>query len=585
MNKEQLKRRIAVAAGLEPADTVIKNGRIIDVFNGEIIEGDVALADGYFAGIGSYEGIQVIDAEGLFICPGFIDGHVHIESSMVTPEEFAKAVLPHGVTTVIADPHEIANVLGTEGIRYMLDASEGLPLDILIMLPSSVPAADFEHSGAVLNSGDLLPFLDHPRVLGLAEVMNFPAVKYTDDSMLEKIQNTLQAGKRIDGHAAGFLPEDINIYMAANIRSDHEGTSAEDAKMRLQRGMYVMIREGTAAKDLKSMIGAVTSRNSRRCFFVTDDKHLDDLIEEGSIDHNARLAVSCGLDPITAVLMASLNAAEYFGLHDKGAIAPGYRADFILLEDLPSMTIKHVFKDGRPVAKDGHLTPFPVRNTSEPILPTVHYPDELDLQLAIGSNKANMIEIVPNSLMTLHKVAEAGTDQEGNFLPSIERDFLKLALIERHRNTGLIGLGIVHGLGLKAGAIGSTVAHDSHNLIIAGTNDEDIQLAAQEIKRMQGGLIAVKNGEILARIELPIAGLMSASSYKDVYHKLKELDLALDEMGAAKSFDPFLCLSFLALPVIPKLKLTVHGLFDAAVFKLIGTAAEKHPNGSSPSIL
>lgn len=573
MSKDILTRRIAVAAGRELADSVIKNGKIIDVFNGELIEGDIAIVDGYFAGIGTFEGKIEIDAKGSFISPALIDAHVHIESSMITPSEFANVVLMHGVTTVITDPHEIANVSGAAGIQYMLDSSDHLSVDVMVMLPSSVPAADFEYSGAVLNMEELSPFLGHPRVLGLAEVMNFPAVKNSDVSMLDKISETLKVGKRIDGHAAGLSDNDLNIYMAAGIRSDHEGTTAEEAKDRIRKGMYLMIREGTVAKDLKNIISAVTDRNSRRCLFVTDDKHLDDLIEEGSVDHNIRLAILEGLDPITAIQMATINPAEYYGLHDKGAIAPGYQADFLFIDNIEEVTIREVYKNGKAVVSRGKLiTPedHPVTKRAG-VINTVHFRDlcKTDLQIVTPTPLANIIKINPNSLVTKHIVDKIDLDDEGRFQPSNITDYIKLALIERHKGTGLIGLGIVHGLGLKDGAIASTVAHDSHNLIIAGVNDQDILLAANELKRMQGGLVAVKNGEVLAALELPVAGLISTLPFKEVYNQLKQLNLALKELGASESFNPFLTLSFLALPVIPELKLTVQGLFDVKSYRHI----------------
>ncbi len=570
MDSDNLTRRIAVAAGREPADLVIKNGRIIDVFNAEMIEGDVAIVDGYFAGIGDFEGKKVIDAKGCLISPSFIDGHVHNESSMVTPQEFAKVLLLHGVTTVITDPHEIANVSGVDGIQFMLDSSEGLPIDILFMLPSCVPAVEFEHSGAILNIEELKPFYSDPRVLGLAEVMNFPAVKNSENTMIQKLLETTRAGKKIDGHAAGLTANELNIYMAAGIRTDHECTTIEEAKARLQKGMYLMIREGTVARDLRNLISVVHERNSRRCLFVTDDKHLDDLLAEGSIDFNVKLAIREGVNPLTAIQMATINAAECFDLFDKGAIAPGYQADFLLIDDLETMTIKQVFKNGNPVVIDGELIDFnenPLK-VPESLSATVsfHNVTEVDLQTPLKSNNANVIEIVPNSLITKHLIEEVDRNQAGMFQPSIKRDQLKLILIERHHMTKHIGLGIVKGLGLQAGAIASTVAHDSHNLIICGTNDTDILFAANEMKRIQGGLVVVKNGVVLASLELPIAGLISPLSYQEVFEKLQMLKVALGDLGASDHFNPFLTLSFLALPVIPELKLTVQGLFDVEKF-------------------
>jgi adenine deaminase len=574
MERNQLARRISVASGKEPADTVIKNGKIIDVFNGEIIEADIAIVDGYFAGIGQYEGNHTIDAKGCYVSPAFIDGHVHIESSTVTASEFAKVLLQHGVTTVIADPHEIANVCGAAGIQYMLDSSENLPFDFYFMLPSCVPATEFEHAGAILKADDLKPFYHHPRVLGLAEVMNFPAVLHADPDMLTKICDSRQAGKKIDGHAAGLTANDLNVYMSAGIQTDHESTNAEEALERLRRGMYLMIREGTVAKDLQQLTPIVNERNARRCLFVTDDKHLDDLICEGSIDHNIRLAISSGLSPLTAIQMATINAAECFGLAEKGAIAPGYKADFILFEDLENIKIVDVYKDGNSVIENGvYLNKVENKSVTgtELLRNSVRFHDitEKSLDIPLLSKNANIIEIIPNSLVTKHVIEEVETCERGTFQTSIPNDHLKIAVIERHHLTKEIGLGIVKGLGLKNGAIATTIAHDSHNLIIAGTNDQDMVLAANTLKEMQGGMIVVNQGEVLASLELPIAGLMSDRPYQEVYSKLNEINLALEELGASGEFNPFLTLSFLALPVIPELKLTDQGLFQLSTFKHI----------------
>ncbi|WHY01551.1 adenine deaminase [Neobacillus sp. DY30] len=574
MERNQLTRRISVASGKEPADTVVKNGRIIDVFNGEIIEGDIAIVDGYFAGIGQYDGKNVVNAHGRYVLPAFIDGHVHIESSLVTPSEFAKVLLPHGVTTVIADPHEIANVLGTAGIQYILDSSEHLPFDIYIMLPSCVPATSFENSGAILKAEDLLPFYQHPRVLGLAEVMNFPAVLNAEDDMLNKIADAKQFGKKVDGHAAGLSRSDLNVYTAAGIMTDHESTTAEEAKERLRSGMYLMIREGTVAKDLQNLITVVNQFNSRRCLFVTDDKHLDDLVLSGSIDHNVRLAINLGISPIVAIQMATINAAECFGLSDKGAIAAGYKADFSLVEDLDTLKILDVYKNGKAVVQNGTLVTDCSaihKDGSDSLKNSVHF-DEItkaNFEISLSANKANIIEIIPNSLVTRHIVEEVEICSQGFFQPSTSGDQLKLAVIERHHLTKQIGLGIVKGLGLKYGAIATTIAHDSHNLIIAGTNDEDMVLAANTIKIMQGGLVVIKDGQILASLELPIAGLISNRPYREVYCSLNNLHIALEKLGANDHFNPFLTLSFLALPVIPELKLTDRGLFKVSIFKHI----------------
>ena len=574
MEKHKFVRRIEVAAGRQMADTVIKNGKIVDVFNGEIIDGDIAIVDGYIAGIGSYSGKTIVNAKGSYIAPSFIDGHVHIESSMLTPKEFAKVLLMHGVTTAVADPHEIANVLGATGIQYILDSTENLPFDFYIMLPSCVPATEFEHSGATLSIEDLKPFYEHPRVLGLAEVMNFPAVCHAEDSMMAKMIETRKRGKKIDGHAAGLSKHDLNVYMAAGIQTDHESTTKEEAKQRLQKGMYLMIREGTVAKDLRQLLSVVTERNSRRCLFVTDDKHLDDLINEGSIDHNVRLAICEGLSPIIAIQMATINAAECFGLHEKGAIAPGYKADFLFFNDLKNIEINQVFKDGKIVVENGSLIDFPSAS-NQTLTATLkksvnfHPLSNGNLQISLKSRKANIIEIIPNSLITKHIIEEVTINEQGLFQASILKDQLKLAVVERHHRTKHIGLGILKGLGIKTGAIATTIAHDSHNLIIAGTNDEDMLVAAKAIQGIQGGLVVVHNEKVIAALELPIAGLMSERSYQDIFSNLNNIHQALTIVGGNNHFNPFLTLSFLALPVIPELKLTDSGLFQVSKFKHI----------------
>ncbi|WP_257008322.1 adenine deaminase [Bacillus sp. FJAT-45350] len=577
MSKNQLKQQLAVATRESIADLVIKNGKILDVFNREIIEEDVAIKDGKFVGIGDYDGKEIIDAKGSFVCPTFIDGHVHIESSMVTPNELGKVLLPHGVSTIIADPHEIANVSGSDGIQYILDASEKSPLNIYIMLPSCVPATEFEHSGATLTAEDLAPFYDHPLVLGLAEVMDFPAVLTGKDQMLDKLLSASKYEKLIDGHAAGLDKYGLNGYMTAGIRTDHEAISVKEAKERLQRGMHLMIREGSVAKDLVNLLPVVTEKNASRCLFVTDDKHLDDLLEEGNIDHNVRLAITNGMDPLLAYCMASFHSAQYFGLQTKGAIAPGYDADFMLVSNIEEVTIKQVFTNGAIVAQDGKLV---IETEDSYIVPPVNLTKSVNLpelkaenfQIKLDSAKANIIDIIPNSLVTKHMIEEVDIEN-GIFIPSVEKDQLKLTVIERHHQTGHIGLGIVKGLKLQAGAIASTVAHDSHNLIVCSTNDQDLLTAVEVIKQMQGGTVVVKDGQVLSKLELSISGLISDKPYEEVNKELKHLNAALAKIGFQETFNPFLTLSFLALPVIPELKLTDLGLFDVKAFKHIDISA------------
>ncbi|MDQ0428734.1 adenine deaminase [Planomicrobium stackebrandtii] len=571
MNKEKLKKRIDAANKQTKVDLVIRHASIVNVFTKNLTMGDVAISDGVIVGIGEYEGIQEIDATGKFVAPGLIDAHVHIESSMVTPQQFSQVVLPHGVTTVITDPHEIANVSGTAGLEFMLKDSEASLLDIKVMLPSCVPATLFETSGAKLSAEQLAPFLDREQVLGLAEVMDFPAVLRGEDAMLDK----LLLSQQIDGHAAGLSENDINVYGTAGILTDHECVTKEEMIMRLERGLYVMLREGSVAKNLHALLEGVTEKNAQRCLFCTDDKHLDDLIEEGSVDYNVRVAIKQGIDPITAISMASINAAQCFGLRQKGAIAPGYDADFLLLDSLEEFRISEVYKDGQLAAQNGHyMGPVGEKSETSAVQNTVRIADiSIDsLQIPMGhSTQAHVIGINPNNLITEHLIEETPVN-DGFFVSNTSKDLLKIAVIERHQATGNIGLGIVKGLGLKNGAIATTVAHDSHNIIAVGTSDEDIKAAVEALHKLKGGLAIVQEGKILASLSLGIAGLMSEEPFPAVYEQLKTLDQSLLKIGAPTHFNAFLTLSFLSLPVIPHLKLTDCGLFDVASFQHIEVA-------------
>ncbi|GIN93457.1 adenine deaminase [Siminovitchia terrae] len=574
--KELLKKRIDVAAKRLPADLVIKNGKVVNVFTREVITEDIAIVDGYIVGTGAFEGYETVDASDQFVVPGFIDGHVHIESAMVTPSEFSNVVLPHGVTTIVADPHEIANVSGTDGIDFMLEASEGIPLEVLLMLPSCVPATPFENSGATLEHSDLEPYYTHPRVIGLGEVMDYPSVLYKDDKMLDKIMDASVKEKHVDGHASAIDADGINVYMAAGIRTDHECVTAEEALVRLRKGMYVMLREGSAAKDLVTLLKAVNEHNARRCLFVTDDKHLDEIIDEGSIDFNVKTAIREGVDPLLAIQMATLNAAECFGLKTKGAIAPGFEADLVLLKDLETVDIGRVYKGGKLVAKNGEviqatgsITPPSIITDSVNISPVSL--EGLKVKMSRG-NMANIIEIRPKMIVTRHLIEEVDV-KGGYFQPSVEKDQLKIAVIERHCRTGNIGLGIIKGLGIKNGAIASTVAHDSHNIVAAGTNDEDLLRAIHLTAGMRGGLAVVEGGKLLASLPLPVAGLMSNMEYKVVNERIHDLNNALAKVGCSMEFNPFITLAFLALPVIPELKLTDTGLFDVKSFQHLDVEA------------
>ncbi|KGX89533.1 adenine deaminase [Pontibacillus marinus] len=578
--KEQISKRIKVANKQQPADMVIKNGRIVDVFNQEIVEEDVAIVDGIFVGLGEFDGERVIDAQGKYVCPGFIDGHVHIESSMVKPSEFSKVVLPHGVTSVITDPHEIANVSGEDGIQFMIDDAKTSLLDVYFMIPSSVPATPMENNGAHLGAKKLAPFYEQADVIGLAEVMDYPAVANASEDMIEKLYNASAHKLNIDGHAAGFGPDELNVYKAAGIRTDHECNTGEEALARVRRGMHVLIREGSASKDLTSIISVVNHRNAHRFLFCTDDKGLDELIDEGSIDHNVRLSIRHGVEPIQSIQMATLNAAQCYGLDRKGAIAPGYDADFLLLEDLETIRIGEVYKEGTCVAVGGNYVgeDSPSIEPGASITNSVNLPNINleDLRIPINSSKsAHVMEVIPNCLLT-NKLVMDVDEENGYFLPSLKRDQAKLAVIERHQRTGNMGLGIVKGLHLEKGAIASTVAHDSHNLVVAGMNDLDMQLAINHLKEVNGGFVIVKDKEILASIPFDIAGLMSKKDYSTVNQKLRHLHNSLqDVMKKDASFNPFLTLSFLTLPVIPELKLTDKGLFDVTKHKHIPIEVER----------
>lgn len=574
MNKETLAKRLNASSGRQKADTVIKNGKIMDVFNQEWISADIAITDGMIVGLGDYEGEEVIDAEGQMIVPGFIDGHVHIESSMVTPIEFAKAVLPHGVTAVITDPHEIANVSGAKGISFMIEQAKKAPLHIHFMLPSCVPAASFERSGAVLKAADLKPFYQEKEVLGLAEVMDYVSVAEGEEDMVEKLLDAKLHGKRIDGHLAGLSSDLINIYRTALVSNDHEVTTREEALDRIRRGMYVMLREGSVAKNTLSVLPAVNEKNARRFFFCTDDKHVDDLLSEGSVNHQVKLAIAAGLDPFLAYQLGSLNAAECYGLDTKGAVAPGFDADLLFISDLRQVTITKTMVSGRTVAENGRTIYEQTADSESPdaaLLDTVKLKaplTELDFHMPVQEGKnMNVIQIIPNHLETRRK--EVPAPPSDMFQADIEHDLLKIAVVERHSGEKIIGLGIVHGFGLKEGALATTISHDSHNIIAVGTNDADLAAAINQLHDIGGGLAAVKNGELLHSVPLPIAGLLSDQSAEWVNDSLSVLHEKLPLIGFTGNFNPFLTLSFLALPVIPDIKMTATGLFDVKAFQHI----------------
>lgn len=567
--------RIKVASGEGKADLLIKNGRVVNVFTGEIEKKDVAIFDGVIIGLGDYEAKTTMDVEGDFLCPGLIDGHLHIESSMVTIPQFAQAVLPHGTTTVVIDPHEIANVMGIEGIRFMAESAKGIPLNVFIMLPSCVPATFMETSGAHLRAKDLKPLWNEPWAIGLAEMMNFPGVIHRDRDVLKKIE--MARGKRIDGHAPLLSGKGLYAYLTSGIRSDHECTKLQEAYEKLKNGMWIMVREGSTARNLKDLIHLINTKNSRRFFFVTDDRHPKELLEEGHIDSMVREGVRNGVDPILAIQMATLNPAEYFRLDDLGAIAPGYRADIITFDHLARFKIKKVFKDGFLVAENGKMLQGPIPSWREKRIRckrSVHLGRIRKESLLLKTNQslAKVIQLIPDQIIT-KKVLKRIPLKDGVAYPDLKEDVLKIVVVERHQATGNLGLGFVQGFGLKKGAIGSSVAHDSHNLIIVGTNDEDMFKAILTLKEMGGGLVVVSEGKVLASLALPIAGLMSEAPVGEIHKKLDGLHKAIQRLGCKVS-DPFMTLSFLALPVIPELKITDKGLVDVNQFKIVSVFGE-----------
>jgi len=562
-----MRQQMLAAQGKVEPDLVLKNAHVVDVLNLEIYTADIAIFEGKIVGVGEYSGHKEIDLTGQYVSPGFIDAHVHIESSLVTPREFAKVVVPHGVTSVVTDPHEIANVMGTQGLDYMLADSEGLPLDVFFMLPSCVPCTPFENSGAVLEASDLERYYTHPRVLGLAEVMDSSSVCLGVDSMVSKLDQAHRYEKRIDGHAAGADNTVLNVYATAGIKTDHECITASEAKERLRRGMYLMIREGSVAKNLDALLPAVTSANARRCMFVTDDNHLAELLEHGSVDYIVNLAIAKGMDPLQAIQLVTLNPAECFGL-SKGAVAPGFDADLVIFDNLRNIQPRMVVKNGVVVYEEGRLvTEVPrsedignsiVLNELTPADFAIHLTSEDSINT---ETKANIIGYVEGSLVTQHLV-RAVQVHDGLFMPSAKESQAKVAVIERHKGTGNIGLGIVEGLKLTHGAIATTIAHDSHNVVVLGMDDPDMALAANYLKEIGGGMVAVQNGEILAFVELPIAGLMSHFPYEKTLSDIDCFNSTLNALGVANGSDTMLALSFLALPVIPALKITDTGLFD-----------------------
>ncbi len=563
----EIKNSIEISSGSKRVDLLLKNARVINTFSGDIHKTHVAVHRGKIVGFGEYPAKKTMDLKNAYLAPGFIDGHVHIESSMVKVPEFAKTVLPHGTTAVVIDPHEIANVLGLDGIRYMLTSSIDIPLDVFVMLPSCVPSTELETAGAELSAHDLSLLLNEERVLGIGEMMNYPAVVHQNQDVLEKI--AIAKNKIVDGHAPMLRGKHLYAYVSAGIRSDHECTSVEEAKVKLRAGMHIMIREGTAAKNLKGLLPLVNSENSRKFLLVTDDRHLDDIFREGHIDYLVRTAIKLGVDFIRAIQMATINAAEYFGIKNLGAVVPGYQADFIVFRDIKKLDISKVFKNGRLVAQNGKIEPKVVPDYKGKTRGTINvkWIEHEDFALKAESKNARVINIVPNQIVT--KLSIEPVKNDGGYVSSdMDRDILKIAVIERHMASGRIALGLVKGFGLKKGAIASSISHDSHNIVVIGTHDGDMYAAAVQVVKMQGGIVAALNGQVLDALSLPVAGLMSDRSAEFVREKQARLNAIAKTLGS-KIDDPYMAMSFLTLPPIPEIRITDRGIIDAVKFKIV----------------
>ncbi|MGD2036463.1 MAG: adenine deaminase [Desulfobacterales bacterium] len=565
MNLDEI---IKAACGEKPVDLLLTNARIINVFTGEVVPDAVAISDGMIVGFGPYEAKKIVDVDSRYVAPGFIDSHVHIESSMACVAEFARAVLVHGTTTVAADPHEIANVLGSAGIEYMLQSAEHQPMNLYFTLPSCVPATDMETSGARLTAEDLRPFLRKEKIVALAEMMNYPGVLMRDPAVLSKITTARQQKKPVDGHAPGLKGRKLHAYIAAGVQSDHECTTEQEAREKLAAGMVIMIRQGTGAKNLQALLPAINATTSRRMMWCTDDRHPNDLIQEGHIDSIVREAIQSGLDPHLAIQMATLNPADYFGLSHLGAIAPGRQADLVVFSDIKKPVIEQVYCQGILTAENGKIraeVQFPATGT---VAPVMHIDvQNVDFSMPAEQGRIRVIEIVSDQLITRQRI-EATPVKNHQAVSEPSKDLLKIAVVERHRGTGNIGRGYIKGFGLKQGALASSVAHDSHNIIVVGTADEDMQAALEAVVEMGGGLAAVSNGRLLAGLALPIAGLMSLEPVRTVRDQLERLIEIAHELGTTLQ-DPFMTLSFMALPVIPELKLTDMGLIDVSKFEVV----------------
>ena len=572
MTKDKLRKLIKVAKGEIKADTVIKNCKIVDVFQGQIIEGDIAISDDQIAGIGKYEGNVEVDAKGKYASPGFIDSHIHIESSYVSPEELGRLLLPHGGTTIIADPHEIVNVCGIKGLDYMMNAAKNTAMDIKFMLPSCVPATPFEHSGAVVDAAAMKEPIKREDILGLGEFMNFVGVINTDDEVLDKLILAKNEGKLIDGHSPGLSGYGLKAYGAARIQGDHECATVDDMNERISMGMYILLRQGSACHDLRNLIKGVTKENSRRCLLCSDDRQPKTILELGHLDNHLKICIEEGLDPITAIRMATLNAAECFRLYDRGAIAPSYLANIVLLDDLKDFHVDKVWMHGMLVSEDGKYL-LPIKKESiDSVTSSVHLKDfsKKKFLMHLKSNKVNVIEIMPGGVVTKKGTATIDIDKDGEFVFNKDKDIVKVAVVERHKLTGNVACGFLKGYGIKKGAVALSVAHDSHNIIVAGVSDDEMETAVKELEKQKGGIVLIEGGKVIESMPMPIAGLMSDQTGEWVDKKLTSIhEKAYKVLGISGNVEPVMTLCFMSLPVIPEIKLTDMGLFDVTKFKFI----------------
>lgn len=569
MEKRQLKKLIDIAKGRKKADFVLKNCRVVDVYSSQIIEGDIAVSDNLIAGIGQYEGIQEVDAKRAFILPGLIDSHIHIESSCVSPEEIGSLLVPHGTSTIIADPHEIANVCGLAGIEYMVNAAKNTKLDIKYVMPSCVPATPFENAGANLSAAAIKDLMASDEILGLGEFMNFPGVINADDEVMAKLLTAKKNKKIIDGHGPALTGRELNAYVAAGISNDHECSTVEEMQAKIACGMYILLRNGSACRDLPHLLPGVTAANARRCLLCSDDRQPKTIFDKGHLEDHLRICVKAGIDAFTAIQMATLNAAECYNLTDRGAIAPGKRADFVLVDNLEDFNVSDVYIGGILTASNGKYLPQVEKYPIDTVTGSCHVKDfTVDkLALKLKSDKVKTIEILADGVVTGSGKAQVKLSPDGEFIYSPKDDIVKIAVIERHKYTGNVAVALLQNYGIKKGAVAVSIAHDSHNIIVVGTNDKDMYFAVQILIEQQGGIVLALDGKVLAHMPMPIAGIMSDKDGYWVSEQLEKIHkAAYEELKVNRELDPIMTLCFMSLPVIPQLKITDMGLFDVEKF-------------------